>query len=225
MHRPVIVPLAVLLSALLMARTSVAAQEEHAEELQAILDGVADRWEQLPGMSARLVHTFEWVLAGETQITEGMLHLAGGDRFRIETESVTVVSDGKTLWQYTPAQNQVIIDRIDPRRPNASPEQLFVAFTRDAEAEWVREEPRGRRERTVVIRLHRAETAEPAVVEAWVDDPEMLVTRLSWSDGAGNRYEYRLYDIEIVEQPPERFVFTVPEGATVLDLRPPVGRP
>lgn len=196
-------------------------QEEHAEELKEIIEGIANRWETLPGMTAHLTHTFEWVLAGETQTTEGTIHLADGNRFRIDTSDVILVSDGTTVWQYTPKQNQVVIDRVDPNRPNASPEQIFVAFTEGARAEWIREERRNRRESLVVIRLHRDPQEEPATVEAWVEVPRMLVVRLAWSDGAGNRHSYDLTDIEIAEQPPERFDFQIPANVVVVDMRPP----
>lgn len=214
--------LALLLLLVVLAAGPVYGQEQNPKALARILAGMEERWETLPGLSARMTHTWEWVLAGETQMTKGSVYLAGGNRFRIETDDLTLVSDGTTIWQYSPGQKQVIIDRVDPRRPNASPEQLFVAFTRNAEAEWVREERQGKA-RLAVIRLNRDETADPRMVEAWIDEERFLVVKLSYTDGAGNRHRYELDRIEVEAQPEERFRFTIPEGVVVVDMRRPGG--
>jgi outer membrane lipoprotein-sorting protein len=195
------------------------AQQEQDERVVAVLAALEDRWDNLPGLSAEFTHTWEWVLAGETQVTTGLMRLASENRFRIETEDLVLVSDGTTIWQHTPSQNQVVIDNFNPRRPNATPEQLFLAFTEESRAEWLREEGR-ERARQAVIRLHRSEAADPATVDAWVELERMLVVRLEYADGAGNRHRYELDDIRLTEQAQEYFRFTIPEGAIVVDLRP-----
>jgi outer membrane lipoprotein-sorting protein len=207
-----LVPFWVLLLLPMVIPDAVRAQGRNERELVRILEGMDQRWESLPGLTAQLTHTWEWVLAGETQITEGSIYLASGNRFRIETENLTLVSDGKSIWQYSPSQKQVIIDRIDPLKPNASPER----------PEWVREEREGRA-RFAVIQLHREETADPRTVEAWVDSERFLVVRLSYTDGAGNRHRYELDGIEIAQQPDDRFEFDIPEGVVVVDMRRPGG--
>ena len=216
------VPLHVLVLLSLLIPAAVSAQDRNERELARIMEGIDQRWESLPGMTAQLTHTWEWVLAGETQITTGSIFLADNNRFRIETEDLMLVSDGRSVWQYSPSQKQVIIDRIDPLKPNASPEQLFSAFTRNARPEWVREEREGR-SRFAVIRLHREEAADPRTVEAWVDSERFLVVKLLYTDGAGNRHRYELDDIEVAEQSDERFKFDIPEGVVVVDLRRPGG--
>lgn len=195
------------------------AQQEQDERVARVVTALEERWDNLPGLSARMTHTWEWVLAGETQVTTGSIRLADRNRFRIETEDFVLVSDGTTIWQHTPSQNQVVIDNVNPGRPNATPEQLFLAFTHESRAEWLREEGRGR-SRKAVIRLHRSETADPATVDAWVEMERMIVVRLEYTDGAGNRHRYELDEIQLVEQSEEQFRFTIPEGAIVVDLRP-----
>jgi chaperone LolA len=195
------------------------AQQEQDERVVGVLSALEERWDKLPGLSAQFTHTWEWVLAGETQVTTGTMRLAARNRFRIETPDLILVSDGTTIWQHTPSQNQVVIDNFNPMRPNATPEQLFLAFTEDSRAEWLREEGRGSSQQAV-IRLHRSETADPATVDAWVELERMLVVRLEYADGAGNRHRYELDDIQLIEQAEEHFRFTIPEGAIVVDLRP-----
>jgi outer membrane lipoprotein-sorting protein len=212
---------AALLALLFVARPAgTAAQAGSAEETARLLGQLRERWRTIPGLQAKITHTFEWVLAGETQTTRGTLELAGRDSVRIETGDVTIVSDGRSIWQYTPAQKQVVIDRVDPARGIVTPGQLFTAYTEDVTAHWVREERLGRL-RMAVLHLERTGEADPRALDVWVDTRDLLVMRLEYRDGAGNNHRYLLDEVVVAPQDPARFTFLVPEGVTVVDLRPP----
>lgn len=198
------------------------AQQSRQQELTLIMSQLRENWQDLEGLSAKFTHTFEWVLAGETQVTEGDIYLAGRNRFRIEFGGRVMVSDGTTLWDYDPRQNQVLLYKVDASRNISTQEQLFAAYTENVNAEWVREELRGDK-RIVVIRLLRGEEADPNRVEVWIDTELMLATRAEYIDGAGNDHTYLLEDIETGEQPAGKFKFDIPEGVIVVDLRPGSG--
>jgi len=188
-------------------------------ELADIMSRLRSSWQDLPGLSARFTHTFEWILAGETQVTRGHIYLVGRRRFRIEFDGRTMVSDGTTLWDYDPQQNQVVLYGVDSSRDITTQEQIFAAYTENVSVEWVREEQEGTR-RLVVIRLLRGEDADPRTVDVWVDTGRMLAVRAAYTDGAGNNHLYVLEDVEVGELPAERFRFVIPEGVVVVDLRP-----
>lgn len=212
-------PLLVMLSSTLICPASVQAQQPHQQELARIMSGLRSNWQNLPGLSARFTHTFEWVLAGETQVTSGNIHLAGRNRFRIEFDGRVMVSDGATLWDYDPRQNQVLLHKVDSSHNITTQEQLFAAYTENVDVEWVREEMEGT-SRLIIIRLMRGEEADPRTVNVWIDTGYMLAVRAEYTDGAGNNHLYILEDIQVVEQPAGRFKFTIPEGVVVVDLRP-----
>jgi outer membrane lipoprotein-sorting protein len=219
------IPSIILLFLVLLIATSPAgAQQRQGAEAERIMAGLRERWKSMEGLSARFTHTFEWMLAGETQVTKGQLWLSGRDRFRIETDARVLVSDGALLWDYSPEQKQVLLNKMDPSRGLTTQQQLFAAYTEDATVEWVSEEGR-RQDRRVVLRLTRPAGSDPAVVEVTVDPERMLVVRADYADSAGNRHHYALSDISPGPQTPERFVFKVPEGVRVVDMRPgPVSR-
>ena len=198
------------------------AQQSSQHELTLIMSRLRENWQDLEGLSAKFTHTFEWVLAGETQVTEGDIYLADRNRFRIEFDGRVMVSDGTTLWDYDPRQNQVLLYKVDASRNITTQEQLFAAYTENVNAEWVREELRGEK-RIVVIRLLRGEEADPESVEVWIDTELMLAMRAEYIDGAGNDHTYLLEDIETGEEPAEKFTFDIPEGVIVVDMRPGSG--
>ncbi len=204
---------------LLICPDSVRAQQSHVRELADIMSRLRSSWQDMPGLSARFTHTFEWILAGETQVTRGHIYLVGRRRFRIEFDGRTMVSDGTTLWDYDSQQNQVVLYGVDSSHDITTQEQIFAAYTENVSVEWVREEQEGTR-RLVVIRLLRGEDADPRTVDIWVDTGRMLAVRAAYTDGAGNNHLYVLEDVEVGELPDERFRFVIPEGVVVVDLRP-----
>lgn len=201
---------------------TVAAQESHTRELNEIMSGLRSRWQEMEGLSASFTHTFEWILAGETQVTRGRIHLEGRNRFRLEMEGRTMVSDGKTIWDYDSRKNQVLLHSVDPERGLATQEQLFLAYTEDVDVEWVKEEGR-RNNRIVVVRLLRGEDFDPREVDVWIDVSRLLAVRAEYTDGAGNNHSYVLEDVQLEAQEEDLFSFTIPEGAVVVDMRPPGG--
>lgn len=204
---------------LLVLPEGIRAQESQTGELTLIMAGLRSTWQEMEGLHADFTHTFVWVLADETQVTKGRLWLAGRNRFRLEFDERTIVSDGRDVWDYDRKKKQVLIYRSDPSGGIANQEQLFLAYTEGVEAQWVREEGEGE-DRRVVIRLLRGENEDPQSVDVWVDPVRMIAVRADYMDGAGNNHSYVLEGIELTAQPEEKFKFTIPEGVVVVDMRP-----
>jgi outer membrane lipoprotein-sorting protein len=200
------------------APTTLFAQQSHTRELLDLMADLRTTWQEMEGLTARFDHTFEWVLAGETQVTRGRLWLAGRNRFRLEFEDRVMVSDGTTIWDHDRKQNQVLLMDADPSKGITSQQQLFMAYTENVNATWVREEGSGDRRR-VVIRIDRGPNEDPQAVDIWVDPLRKLAVQAAYTDGAGNNHRYEMDEIEIGPQPDERFTFTIPEGVTVVDMR------
>jgi outer membrane lipoprotein-sorting protein len=210
---------ALLLGGILFsAPTTLFAQQSNTRELLDLMAGLRTTWQEMDGLAARFDHTFEWVLAGETQVTRGHLWLSGRNRFRLEFEDRVMVSDGTTIWDHDMKQKQVLLMNADPAKGIANQQQLFMAYTENVDATWVREEGSGDRRR-VVIRIDRGPDADPKVVDIWVDPLRKLAVRASYADGAGNNHRYDMEEIELGPQPDEKFTFTIPEGVTVVDMR------
>jgi outer membrane lipoprotein-sorting protein len=54
---------------------------------------------------------------GTEQSFAGRFYMKKGNKYRIEMEDQTIVTDGESVWRYTSINNQLIIDkyREDPR--------------------------------------------------------------------------------------------------------------
>jgi len=194
--------------------------QEPPDQLAGLMTRLQANWESLEGLSARFTHTFEWVLAGETQVTRGRLWISGRTRFRLEFEDRIMVSDGETIWDWDQAQNQVLIFNADPERGISNQEQLFLAYTEGVEVEGLSEENRGGT-LYVTVRIQREAWEDPSSVDIVIDTERLLAVQAEYADGAGNTHTYELHDIDTEAQSPEHFIFAIPEGVTVVDMRPP----
>ncbi|MBS1261571.1 MAG: Outer-membrane lipoprotein carrier protein [Calditrichaeota bacterium] len=182
-----------------------------------IIARVQDRYEQLETLRCRFRHEFVWAMADASERSEGTMELAGDDRFRYETDTQLIVSDGTTLWRYNRGSNQVIVENLADADPGALPRDFLFEFPRDFDVANVEEveDDRYRLELTP-----KQEGLGVHDVRVWVDGDEWIATRLSFTDDAGNRTTYELTEIDTgVEIPTGRFQFQPPEDANVFDLR------
>lgn len=127
------IPAAIALAAVagMTFSAPAAAQQERERELLNVMAGLRGTWQELEGLEARFDHTFEWVLAGETQVTRGRLWLAGRNRFRLEFEDRVMVSDGTTIWDHDKKQKQVLLMNADPSRGDRQPAPALPGLHRE----------------------------------------------------------------------------------------------
>ena len=99
-------------------------------EEQKIMDRVEKTVRNANTLSISFQEKFIWKMTGEENTLSGTLLMAGDDRFRIETEDQTIVSDGKTLWTYSKPTNRVLIDKLAETEEALLPRQLLLQYTR-----------------------------------------------------------------------------------------------
>ncbi|GEM_PF-1140182 len=211
---------AVAAAAIVLAIPAGTGAQEPDSQLNALMERLRTNWESLDGLTARFTHTFEWVLAGETQVTRGRLWIAGRTRFRLELEGRVMVSDGDTIWDWDQEQNQVLIFNADPERGISNQQQLFLAYTEGVDVEGLSEETVDGT-LYVSVRIHRQAWEDPSSVDIVIDTDRLLAVRADYADGAGNTHAYVLDDIRTGPQEETHFTFSIPAGVTVVDMRPP----
>ena len=56
----------------------------------------------------------------------GKLFMKKGNRYRIEMDQQTIVTDGKSVWSYNKPNNQVLIDKFKEDPNSFSPDKVLV---------------------------------------------------------------------------------------------------
>ena len=184
------------------------------------------RFEELRSLSARFEKRHYWKLGEQNLEIRGQLRVEKPDRFRLETDVQTVVTDGETAWNYTPADSQVILSRYESVRDDRSYEKLLFDLIllggysdrfapRDAGLERV-----DREWCHVVDLAARDEDAYICRIRLWVDRREWLVRQVEYGNINDDVTTYRLWDLKVNKKlPASTFVFEAPGGVEVLDLR------
>ena len=187
-----------------------------------VIEKVRKRYDKLKRFSADFEQTFEWKLAEETHTFRGKLYLKKSNRFRLETETQTVVSDAKQVWTHIYANKQVILTSYSELRGMPKWEDLFFEYGEGYRAQYVALENVGEKKCHIVCLIPKEKKKDADVVEmrVWVDPKEWVVLKVAYVDSNGDGTTYRLSNVAINPKMDDAlFSFQVPEGVDVVDMR------
>ncbi len=190
----------------------IAARVAAADEASELFARVAERY----GHAKSAVIQFKE--EGGTSI-RGTLTTKGMDKYRLELADRTIVCDGATVWNYTPATKSVTIDKYRKTTRTLSPEFFLSRVPTNAKAALGRAPSADRR----VLVL------EPPHVDDW-GQVRKLTMQLTFPALTLEKATVELTDgttraIKILAQrintavSDAAFTFTPPKGVEVLDLR------
>ncbi len=206
-----------LLFTILFALSPAAFAQENANK---ILGKVRATYDALESLSADFEKEYTWALAGETQSLSGKLYLKKGDRYRIETEMQTIVTDGKTVWTYAPEKAQVFVDDMEKSKENPLPRDLLIQYTNDFKAQYLRSDKLGEVECHVLLLTARDEEAFAQSVIVWVDKKTFVALQIEQRDLNDNITVYRLQNLALnAKLADQLFTFAAPQDTEVIDLR------
>ncbi len=190
------------------------------EDAAKIISKVRSTYENLQSLTADFEKDYTWALAGETQTLSGKLYLKKGDRYRIETEVQTIVTDGTTVWTYSPEKSQVFVDHLEKSDENPLPRDLLIKYTSEFKPKYLRSETVDGRDCHVVQLEARDEEAYARSVTVWVDKKNSVAVQIEQRDLNDNITVYRLKNFAL--NPPlndQLFSFAIPEKTEVIDWR------
>ena len=189
-----------------------------------VVKKVRKRYEKLKRFSAEFEQTFEWKLAEEMHRFKGKLYLKKPNRFRLETETQTVVSDGKQVWTYVYANKQVILTSYSDMKGMPKWEDLLFEYREQYRTQYIALKKLGDKEYHLVELVPKEEDKDADVVEmkVWVDPKRWVVLKAAYVDLNGDVTTYRLSKVAVDPKMDDAlFAFQVPEGVDVVDMREP----
>src|SRR5260221_9487978 len=113
-------------AALLLILGAGALRAEAAGDAVDILEKMRNKYDSIH--DAKLTFT-RHVVFGVTQSKQdfsGTLWMKKGNRYRIELEDQTIVTDGISAWNFSRINNQVLIDAYKEDTLNFSPDRMLV---------------------------------------------------------------------------------------------------
>lgn len=195
------------------------AQDNPSSEADELLERLEQTYDETEALSARFTQTTTSSFSGEATTHSGTL-LLQGDRYRVETNQQTLVTNGETTWVYTPSEDQVIVNDYVEDETAFAPSEFFYdcddRFTvTSVETTTQDGEPHH------VLRLEpKEEGAFYREITLWMRDRDNLVTQLKVADADDTEMIFELEDIEFNPSvSADTFTFSPPDGTEVVDLR------
>jgi len=191
-----------------------------------VIERVQRQFDKLKTLSARFEKKHFWKLVNQTQSVGGELHVQKPNRFRLESEIRTVVTDGETAWSYDPQNEQVLLNDYVAVEGDRSYEKLLFdlvllgGYEDRFTPKYVKEEKiRGRKCHVIDLRAIEQD-AYVETVRLWIDTKEWLVRRIEYKNINGDVTIYELDQLKKNKKPKDGvFSFVAPPGVEVVDLR------
>ncbi len=207
---------ALLLAILLcLGLTSLATAQDGVPSLEAL----QGRYDRLGGLRATFTQVTQSEFADDSTRIQGRVLLAGS-KYRVETPSQTVVTNGTTTWIYSPADSQVVVNDADANASTVTPQTFLTASAKKYEVASTRTARRDGTPHDVLSLTATEPSARFKEAVLWVRRSDRIVTRLRATDRNGAILDLRLHGI-IVDPDFEgqSFTFSTPDGVEVVDLR------
>ena len=159
-----------------------------------------------------------WKVRERTEKKSGMLYCAPNDKFRLQLDKTTWVSDGRTYWQYSEKNKQVVIKQLLDVDLAMHPSQIISTYLFEY-AYTIKQEDAS--EAVLVWTAAEGEKKGFArVVTLWIDKKKLVLKKLHIIDASGNESTYVFKKTKTGASIPNSvFTLDIPEGASVLDTR------
>jgi outer membrane lipoprotein carrier protein len=210
--------LSALAGLLLTAATAHAQKDPKAGK---ILDEMSAKYKALKAFNASFQQTLENPSNKIKETIEGDITVSG-TKFRLSTKGQEVVNDGKTMWTFMKAENEVNVSDYDPDEEEISPTQIFTLYQKGYKYTYVEQLTEGGVAYDVV-ELSPEDRANSLIkVRLQVGKKDRSVKSWKMFKKNGNRYSFVIK--KFTPNPPvtaSTFSFdkTKHKGVKVIDLR------
>lgn len=155
---------------------------------------------------------------GKTQSSSGTLYIKKEKKYRIETGSQTIVTDGSTSWSYSPSKKQVVIDYYKESGNTFSPNKYLFQYPENFYSDLAGTEKLAGKD-VYVLTLKPRESGYVNSAKLWVGKDDWIIKKIYIStDESTSTYTVKNVQLN-VGLSNSKFSFSPPEGTEVIDMR------
>ena len=149
----------------------------------------------------------------------GTLLVADADRFKLQVAGIEFTSDGESLWQYNPEQNQVLIKAVEDLSSAFHPSEMLFKYLNCKAKEL--KEGEFNKQKLWVLKLDASKYAgQFDQMEVWLSQKDFSPVRLFTVDPTGNSSWYNIINLKVVKKvSSEDFKFKSRKGVDEIDMR------
>ena len=190
------------------------------ETVQEVLEKVRKKYDSIADAELKFSQKTTFEMSKVEQDVTGTLWLKKTNKYRVETGDQTIVTDGVTVWSYSAANNQVLIDHFKMDENTMSPEKILTGAPTEYAPTLLGADRIGSTE-VVALKLEpRSEQSLVKSMKLWVDKSTWLIKKAEILDVNGKETHYLVTEVKTnIGLQDSRFIYQVPGGAEVVDLR------
>ena len=197
------------------------AQAQQDPKAGKVLDEMSAKYKALKAFKASFQQTLENPLNKIKETMEGDITVSG-IKFKLQTKGQEVVNDGKTMWTYMKAENEVNISDYDPDEEEMSPTSIFTLYQKGYKYTYVEQTTEGGVAYDVVELAPEDRSNSLIKVRLQVSKKDRSVKSWKMFKKNGNRYSFVIKNF--TPNPPvsaTTFAFDKAKhkGVKVIDLR------
>jgi len=185
-----------------------------------ITDRMQKKFESIQDASARFTQHVRFGFSKMEQSFAGTLKMKKPNRYRVETEYQTLVTDGTTVWSFSPVNKQVLIDRYKETPDSFTPEQFLLNLPSNYYATLLPSDTGSEKSLITLKLVPKDDQSFIKSMKVWVDEGSWVVKKVEMLDVNDTEKTYTVQEIKInTNLRDTTFVFTAPSGTEVVDLR------
>ncbi len=200
--------------------TMIAIGQEKEISVKDVTDRMQKRYDKIESATASFTQKVKFGFSQIEQQFSGTIAMKKPSKYRIESEHQTIVTDGSSVWAYSPVNNQVVIDRYKENQNSVSPERFLINLPSNYYVTMLGRE-REKDIALIVLKLvPKDDRSFVKTVKVWVENATWIVHRISILDANETETTYHLSNFQInTKINDSRFAFTPPAGTEIVDLR------
>ncbi len=189
-------------------------------ELRTVTEGMQKRYAVMENAVARFTQEVRFGFSKIRQEFKGTLTMKKPNRFRIDSEHQVLVTDGSTVWAYSPVNKQVVVDHYKENHNTISPDRFLVSIPQNYYATVLGTEPGGKARLVTLKLVPKDDTSFIRSVKLTVEEGAWIVKRIAVDDINETTTTYTIEELTFNSTIDDKaFVFTPPPGTDIVDLR------
>ncbi len=185
-----------------------------------IVKKVKETYQDLRTVIIEFEQDFKWKLAGTNQKVNGKIIIKDNVKYHVEIDNNTIVTDGKTIWNYSKANNQVIIKNAEKADADQLPSKILLKYAEDYHVTLVGEERLQNAECYVLLFKSKTGDDYYQQMKAWISKKNWMTAKIEQTDINQNVNTYLIRSVQTnTPIDDSNFIFRTPKGVEEIDMR------
>jgi len=190
------------------------------DDAQAIIGRLQKKYDAIRDAAVNFTEVVRFGVTQTEQTFGGKFFMKRGNKYRIELEQETIVTDGSTVWSFSKLNNQVLIDKYKEDPKSFSPDKVLVNVPANYIAELLGRDTVASHETDQIKLVPKDTKGNVKWIKVWVDRDELLMRKMQILDMSDNLTTYNIGEIRLNRAMSDsEFEFQPPKTAEVIDLR------